>query len=106
MDDWMATPPPPAAYCTLMACDLVVLDKSLEVHPVGIRKTLCRAITKLVMRSAWYKSYMACRNLQLCAGLNAVIEGETCTEGQRLRGQPARWKRKKSVNDMDDEEEE
>ena len=36
--DWMATPPPPpgAAYLTLMACHLVVMDKHPEVRPIGI----------------------------------------------------------------------
>ena len=36
---WL-TPPPWAAYCALMACRLVALDKRPGVRPVGIGKTL------------------------------------------------------------------
>ena len=51
--DWMANSFPPwAAYCPLMACRLVALDKSTGVRTVGIGETIRQALAKLVMRSA------------------------------------------------------
>ena len=38
-----------------------------------------RALAKLVMRAAGDHEKTACGNLQLCAGLEADIEGETHT---------------------------
>ena len=70
-----------AAYRALMACCLVTLDKRPGVHPVGIIETLCQALAKLVMREAGDQAKTACGNLQLCAGLEASIEGETHTVG-------------------------
>ena len=77
--DCMANPPPPpwAAYCALMACRLVALDKRPRVHPVGIGETLRRALAKLVMRAAGDQAKTACGNLQLCSVLDAGIEGST-----------------------------
>ena len=41
LSDWMANSSPPwAAYCDLMVCRLVALDKLLEVRLVGIGETL------------------------------------------------------------------
>ena len=51
----------------------------------GIRDTLCRAITKLVMREAGYQAKKACGILQLCAGLEANIEGANHALAQRWR---------------------
>ena len=75
LEDWMANPPPPpwAAYCALMACRLVALDKRPGVRPVGIGDTLRRALAKLVMRAAGDQENKACGNLQLCACLEAGI---------------------------------
>ena len=75
--------PPLAAYCALMACLLVELDRRPVVHPVGIGETLCRVLAKLVTREAGYQAKKACGNLQLCAGLKAGIEGSTHAMGQR-----------------------
>ena len=75
--------PPWAAYCALMACCIVALDKRAGVRPVGIGETLRRAFTKLVMRAAGEQAKTACVNLQLCAGLKAGIEGATHAVGQR-----------------------
>ena len=79
MTGWL-TPPPPlplpcVANCALMVCHLVALDKRPEVRPVGIGETLRQAIAKVVMRAAGDQAKMACRSLQLCAGLEASIEG-------------------------------
>ena len=73
--DWMANSSPPwAAYCALIACRLVALDKRPGVPPVGIGETLHRALAKLVMREAGDQAKTACGNLQLCAGLDAGID--------------------------------
>ena len=78
--DWLTgwpTSPPWSAYCALMACRLVTLDKKTRVLPVGIGETLFRDLAKLVMRAAGYQAKMARGNMQLCAGLKSGIEGET-----------------------------
>ena len=83
--DWVdnSFPTPWAAYCALMACRLVALDKSPGVHPVGIGETLCRSLAKLVMREVGDQAKTACGNIQLCAGLEASLEGATHPVGQR-----------------------
>ena len=48
---------------------------------MGIGETLRRALAKLVMRAAGEQAKTACGNLQLCAGLEAGIEGATHTVG-------------------------
>ena len=54
--DWMAKPPPPRdAYCALMACHLVALDKRPGVRHVGKGEKLRRDLAKLVMRAAGSK---------------------------------------------------
>ena len=53
------------------------MDKRPGVRPVGIGETLRHADTKLVMKATGYQKKTACGSLQLCAGLEAVIEGET-----------------------------
>ena len=50
---------------------------------MGIGETLLRALAKLVMRAARDQANTACGNLQLCAGLEADIEGATHAVGQR-----------------------
>ena len=67
------TPPPWDAYLALMACCLVVLDKRPGVRPVGIGGKIRRALDKLVIRAAGDQAKTACGNLQMCAGLEAVI---------------------------------
>ena len=76
--------PPWYSYFALMACCLLVLDKRPGVRPVGIGETLRWALAKLVMRAAGEKVKTVCGNLQLCAGLEASIEGATHALGQRL----------------------
>ena len=65
--------PPWAAYCALMDCRLVALDKRPGVRPVGIGETLRRALAKLAMRAAGDQAKTACGDLQLCAGIEAGI---------------------------------
>ena len=55
------------------------------VRPVGIGEMLRHAIDKLVMRAAGDQANTACGSLQLCAGLEAGIEGETHAVVQRQR---------------------
>ena len=82
--DWMANSfPPCAVYLALMVFCLVALDERPGVRPVDIGETLRRALAKLVMRAAGEQAKMACGNLQLCAGLEAGIEGATHALGKR-----------------------
>ena len=84
VDDWMDKYSPPwASYHSRMACCLVVPDKRSVVCPVGIGETLRWGLSKLVLRAAGNQAKMACRNLQMCAGLEAGIEGETNSAGDR-----------------------
>ena len=66
-----------------MACRLVALYKRPGVRPVGIKEMLRRALAKLVTRAAGEQAKTACGNLQMCAGVEAGIEGETHAVGQR-----------------------
>ena len=75
--------PPWAAYSALIAFRLVALDIRPRVCPLGIGETLRRALAKLVMRSAGDQVKTVCGNLQLCAGLEAGIEGATHAVGQQ-----------------------
>ena len=61
----------------MMACCLAALDKRPGVRPVGIGEMLRRALDKLVMRAAEDQSKTVYSNLQLCAGIEAGIEGAT-----------------------------
>ena len=63
--DWMDNPPPRSAYLSLMAYHLVAIDKRPGVPPMGIRETLCLALSKLVMNAAGDQEKTACGNLQL-----------------------------------------
>ena len=76
--DWMANSYLPwGASSALMACCLGVLGKRLGVHPIGIRETLFRDLSKFVLRAAGDKEKTACGNLQVCTVLEASIEGVT-----------------------------
>ena len=50
---------------------------------MGVGETLRQSLAKLVMRAAGDQAKMACGNLQLCAGLEAGIEGAAHAVGQR-----------------------
>ena len=70
------THPPPWDTCrALMAFRLLLPNKRPGVRPVGIGEMLCRDLAKNVMRAAGDQGKMACRNLQLCTGLDSGIEG-------------------------------
>eukprot|EP00957_Ditylum_brightwellii_P035965 2724788-Ditylum_brightwellii.AAC.1 len=73
---WLSNSSPPwAAYWTTMVCRLVALDKSPGTRLVGIREIYWHLWAKLVLQKAGDQAKMACCNLQLCAGLEAGIEG-------------------------------
>ena len=55
------------------------------IPPIEIGETLHRDIAKLFMRSVMNQEKMACGCLQLCAGLEAGIEGATHAMAQRQR---------------------
>ena len=76
--NWMDDSSSPwSNYHSLMACRLVALDKRPGVCPVGMGDTLRQDIAKLVMRAAGDQAKKDCGSLQLCAVLEAVIEGAT-----------------------------
>jgi hypothetical protein len=73
---WLSNSSPPwAAYRATMACRLVALDKCPGTRPVGIGEIYRRLWAKLVLRKAGDQAKTVCGNLQLCAGLEAGIEG-------------------------------
>ena len=88
-----------------MACRLVALDKRPGVCPVGIGKTLCRALSKLVMRAAGDQAKMVCNNLQLCVGLKAGIEGATHAVGHRRLDRLRDRRREEEEAEVSEEEE-
>ena len=78
LSDWMNNSSPLwVAHRSLVACCLVALDKRPGVRPVGIRDTILQAINKIFMRAEGDQVKMACGSLQICAGLEAGIEGAT-----------------------------
>ena len=66
---------------------------------MGIGETLRRALAKLVMREAGDQAKTACVKLQLCAGLEAGIEGATHAVGQR---RPARVRERREESDTEE----
>ena len=65
------------------------MDKRPGVRPVGIGKTFCQAISKLVMREERDQAKTACGILQMCAVLEAVIDGATHAVAQRRQERTA-----------------
>ncbi|KAL7477563.1 hypothetical protein ACHAW6_003395, partial [Cyclotella cf. meneghiniana] len=73
---WLAnTSPPWASYRAMRQGRLVVLDKQPGIRPLGIGETWMRAVSKLVLAQCGTDGKEACGNSQLCAGLEAGIEG-------------------------------
>ena len=108
LSDWIADSSPPwAVYRALMACHTVALNKRPGLRPVGIGETLCRALDKTVMREAGDQVNTECGNLQLCAGLEAGIEGATHDVGQRrLERERGRPREEEEAEEAEEEEEE
>ena len=64
-----------SAYRAFRACRLVALDKQPGVRPVGIGETISRLMSKVVLHLCGREATRAAKNLNLCAGLPAGIEG-------------------------------
>ena len=74
--EWLANESPPwAAYRAVMGCRLVALDKCPGVRPLGIGEVWRRAIAKCVLVACGEDAKASCGSTQLCAGLEAGIEG-------------------------------
>ena len=73
---WMAnTMPPWASYRAMQQSRLVALDKQPGIRPLGIGEVWMHAVSKLVLMQCGLDGKEACGNTQLCAGLEAGIEG-------------------------------
>jgi hypothetical protein len=74
--NWLAnTHPPWAAYRAMMANRLVALDKEPGTRPVGIGEVYRRLWAKCLLKAIGSQATAACGNYNLCAGLQAGIEG-------------------------------
>ena len=87
----------------MMLCRLGALDKLPRVHPVWIGETFRRAIAKIVMRAAGDQTKTACGYLQLCAGIEASIEGATHALAQQQREKIAPVTGERDSKDSDEE---
>ena len=73
---WLANDSPPwAAYRAFMSSRLIALDKCPGVRPVGIGDIWRRLFSKCVLALAGEQAKDACGSAQLCAGLEAGIDG-------------------------------
>lgn len=74
--EWMANDCPPwAAIRAVNAKRLVPLDKKPGVRPVHVGEIYQRLWAKQTIASAGESAKTACGNVQLCAGLEAGVEG-------------------------------
>ena len=74
--NWLAnTSPPWAAYRAAMANRLVALDKQPGTRPVGIGEVNRRLRAKCLLKAIGLQATAACGNFNLCASLQAGIEG-------------------------------
>jgi hypothetical protein len=74
--NWLAnTSPPWAAYRALMANRLVALDKQPGTCSVGIGEVYRRLWAKCLLKAIGSQATAACGNYNLCARLQAGIEG-------------------------------
>jgi hypothetical protein len=91
--DWLSNNFPPwVAYRATMACLLFGLDKFPGVRPAGAGETWRRLFAKMVLRLVGGEAKEACGINQLCAGLEADIEG-------RIHAINQLWKEKEEEND-------
>jgi len=73
---WLANDTPPwAAYRALMAGHLLALDKCPGIRPIVSREIWRRTLAKIILEVAGGAAKDACGTDQLCAGLEAGIEG-------------------------------
>ncbi len=71
----MKTVPPWVAYRTFRGGCLIALDKQPGIRPIGIGEIWSRLFVKVVLVDAGEGVKQACGIDQLCAGLEAGIEG-------------------------------
>jgi hypothetical protein len=71
-----------------MACQLVALDKSPGVRPVGIGEVYRRLMAKCLLKVVGHQATDAAGNLNLCAGLSARIEGAIHAVRQATKAPP------------------
>ena len=93
------------AYCALLACRLVDLDKRPGVRPLRMGETLRQALAKLVMRSSGDQTKTACGNLQPCAGLKTGIEAGTHVLKQQILERVRERQREEEAAEGSEEEE-
>ena len=68
---------------------LVALDKQPGICPLGIGKSWMRAVVKLVLAELGYDGKAACGSTQLCAGLEAGIEGAIHAAAVKTQDDPS-----------------
>ena len=74
--EWMANESVPwAAIRALMSGRLVALDKCPGIRPIGIGELWRRLFSKCFLKVAGQQAKEVCGTLQLCAGLEAGVEG-------------------------------
>ena len=74
--EWLAnTSPPWTAYRATMASHLVAMNKMPGVRPLGIGEIYRRLWAMLVIKDCGSQEKQLCGTSQLCAGLEAEIEG-------------------------------
>ena len=74
--EWLGNSSPSwAAYRALVAGRMVALDKNPGTRPVVSGEIWLRLIAKIIKRSCGWQCKGACGSKQLCAGLEAGIEG-------------------------------
>ena len=74
--EWLCNDSPPwAAYRAMMSARLVALDKDPGTRPLGVGEVWRRGIAKCALKCCGEDAKAACGSTQLCAGLEAGIEG-------------------------------
>jgi hypothetical protein len=92
--NWLSNSFPPwAAHRGLMAGCLVALDKCPDVRPIGIGETCRRLFAKASLLASGNEAKEKCGIEQLCAGLEAGMEGgiHTIEELWKQHKQEEEW---------------
>ena len=67
-----------------MGCQLIILDKQPNMHPVSIGESYQRLMAKCDLHTMGHQATAAAGNLNLCTGLQASIEGAIHALGDAL----------------------
>ena len=74
---WLANDSPPWAAChAIMTARLVALEKCPGVRPAEIGEVCLRLFSNIVLQVGGAQAKEACGSVNLCAGLEAGIEGD------------------------------